>query len=72
MPARELVQMATWNGARALGRPDLGRIAVGANPGIAAIDVAPGDDPCATLIRQVKAPRRWVVRRNRNRKEATP
>ena len=55
--------MATWNGARALGREDLGRIAVGARPGIAAIDVTPGDDPCATLIRNVKTPRRWILRR---------
>ena len=63
VPARELVQMATWNGAKVLGRPELGRIARGARPGIAAVDGAPGDDACAFLIRNVKAPRRWISRR---------
>ena len=38
VPARELVQMATTNGARALGRDDLGRISKGARPGVAAVD----------------------------------
>ena len=63
VPARELVRMATWNGAKVLGRPELGRIARGARPGIAAVDGAPGDDACAFLIRNVKAPRRWISRR---------
>jgi cytosine/adenosine deaminase-related metal-dependent hydrolase len=63
VPARELLTMATWNGARALGREDLGRIAKGARPGLVAIDGEAGDDPSAFVIRNVKAPRRWVVRR---------
>jgi cytosine/adenosine deaminase-related metal-dependent hydrolase len=63
VPARELVRMATWQGARALGRPDLGRIARGARPGLIAIDGDPGSDPCAFVLKNVKAPRRWVVRR---------
>jgi cytosine/adenosine deaminase-related metal-dependent hydrolase len=63
VPARELVQMATWNGARALGREDLGRIVKGSRPGIAAIDGDPGDDPCAFLLRNVKVARRWIARR---------
>jgi cytosine/adenosine deaminase-related metal-dependent hydrolase len=63
VPARELVQMATWNGARALGRTDLGRIAKGARPGVVAVDGDPGDDACAFLIRNVKAPRRFVAPR---------
>jgi cytosine/adenosine deaminase-related metal-dependent hydrolase len=59
----ELLAMATWNGARALGRTDLGRIAKGASPGIFAIEGDVGSDPAAFAIREVKAPRRWVVRR---------
>ena len=64
VPARELMQMATWNGARALGRLDLGRIAKGARPGIAAVD-GDGliDSPSAFLLAHVKSPRRWVARR---------
>jgi cytosine/adenosine deaminase-related metal-dependent hydrolase len=69
VPARELVAMATWNGAQVLGRHDLGRIARGASPGLVAIDGEPGDDPCAFVLRHVKAPRRWVVRR---RERAAP
>jgi cytosine/adenosine deaminase-related metal-dependent hydrolase len=63
VPAADLVRMATWNGARALGREDLGRIVKGAKPGIVAIDGDPGDDPGAFVLASVKAPRRWVVRR---------
>jgi aminodeoxyfutalosine deaminase len=64
VPARDLLQMATWNGARALGRRDLGRIARGARPGIAAIEGSLGtEDPAAFVLAQVKAKRRWVSRR---------
>jgi cytosine/adenosine deaminase-related metal-dependent hydrolase len=63
VPARDLVQMATWNGARALGRPDLGRIARGTRPGLVAVEGAPGDDPAAFLLKNVKAPRRIVAAR---------
>jgi cytosine/adenosine deaminase-related metal-dependent hydrolase len=59
--ARELVRMATWNGALALGRSDVGRIARGARPGILAIEGEVGDDSCAFVLRNVKAPRRWLV-----------
>jgi cytosine/adenosine deaminase-related metal-dependent hydrolase len=78
VPPRELLTMATWNGARALGRADLGRIAKGARPGIALIEGEPreiGDDPCAFVLKHVKAPRRWLVRRAsaaaRSNREAT-
>jgi cytosine/adenosine deaminase-related metal-dependent hydrolase len=65
VPSEELVQMATWNGARVLGRTDLGRIAKGARPGIAMVEGAlDGADPSAFLLRHVKAPRTWVVRRS--------
>jgi cytosine/adenosine deaminase-related metal-dependent hydrolase len=65
VPASDLLAMATWNGARALGRQDLGRIAKGARPGLVAIDGDVGDDPSAFVLRQVKAKRRWVVRRGK-------
>jgi cytosine/adenosine deaminase-related metal-dependent hydrolase len=55
--------MATWEGARALGREDLGRVARGARPGLVAIEGEPGDDPCAFVLANLRAPRRWVVRR---------
>jgi cytosine/adenosine deaminase-related metal-dependent hydrolase len=63
IPARDLLRMATWEGARALGRDDVGRVARGASPGIFAIEGDPGDDPCAFVLRNVRAPRRWVARR---------
>jgi aminodeoxyfutalosine deaminase len=64
VPARDFLQMATWNGARALGRKDLGRIAKGARPGIAVVDAeVPPEAPASFLLANVKAPRRWVVRR---------
>jgi cytosine/adenosine deaminase-related metal-dependent hydrolase len=73
VPSRALVEMATWNGARALGRSDLGRIARGARPGLFAIEGPPeavGNDPCAFVLRQVKAPRRWLVPRRNQRTES--
>jgi cytosine/adenosine deaminase-related metal-dependent hydrolase len=68
VPAADLLRMATWQGALALGRPDLGRIAVGARPGVVAIEgagpgPAAGADPCAFVLAQLRAPRRWLVRR---------
>ena len=63
VPARDLLRMATWEGARALGRADIGRVAPGARPGLFAIDGDPGDAPDAFVLRQVRAPRRWIVRR---------
>jgi cytosine/adenosine deaminase-related metal-dependent hydrolase len=63
VPSWELVRMATWHGARALGLPSHGRITEGARPGLVAID---GDlpregDPCAWLLRNLKAPRRFIA-----------
>jgi cytosine/adenosine deaminase-related metal-dependent hydrolase len=63
VPARDLLRMATWDGACALGRSDVGRIARGARPGLIAIEGAIGQDPCAFVLRNVRAPRRWVARR---------
>jgi len=64
VPARDLVRMATWEGARALGRADVGRVAPGARPGLFAIDGDPGDAPDAFVLRHTHAPRRWIVRRS--------
>jgi cytosine/adenosine deaminase-related metal-dependent hydrolase len=62
VPAWELVKMATWNGARALGLPRLGRIAQGTRPGLVAIegDLPPDGDPCAWILKNPKAPRRLL------------
>jgi len=65
VPAVDLVRMATYNGAVALGRTRLGRIARGARPGVVAVDIADAaqsHDGAALLLRHVKAPRRWVAR----------
>jgi cytosine/adenosine deaminase-related metal-dependent hydrolase len=63
--AVHLLRMATWNGARALGRLDLGRIAKGSRPGILAIDAVapPNVDPSAFVLSHLRAPRRWIVPR---------
>lgn len=66
IPARDLVRMATWEGARALGRKDLGRIAVGSRPGLFAMETESLEgDPCAFAIANVRGLRRWVVRRGK-------
>jgi cytosine/adenosine deaminase-related metal-dependent hydrolase len=60
-----LVDMATTNGARALGRNDLGRLAKGRRPGILAVEgeLGANDDPCGWLLRRLGARRRWIARR---------
>lgn len=63
VPAWELVKMATWNGARALGREDLGRIARGARPGIYVVDGEVTGDPAVFLLSNIRAPRRELVAR---------
>jgi aminodeoxyfutalosine deaminase len=62
VPPRDLLRMATWEGARTLGREDVGRIARGARPGIFAIDGDVTGDPCAFVLANVRRPRRWIVR----------
>jgi cytosine/adenosine deaminase-related metal-dependent hydrolase len=58
-----LLRMATWNGARALGRVDLGRIVRGARPGVFLVEGDAGADPAAFVLASVRSPRRWLVRR---------
>ncbi|MBX3213543.1 MAG: amidohydrolase family protein [Labilithrix sp.] len=62
VPKWELVKMATWNGARALGREDLGRLARGARPGVFCVEGAAPGDPAALLLAS-RAPRRVLVAR---------
>ncbi len=64
IPFHELLAMATANGARALGRPDLGLFAKGARPGVLAFDTAATD-----MAALVAAPRRFVVSRFSSRPE---
>jgi aminodeoxyfutalosine deaminase len=62
VPASELLTMATWNGARALGLPRLGRIARGAAPGLVLLEGDLGAlSPSAFALRHVKAKRRWLA-----------
>ncbi len=63
VPAVELLRMATWNGALALGRPDLGRISCGSRPGIVAVDGRVEGDPAAFVLKNVRARRRWIATR---------
>lgn len=63
VPAWQLVRMATWNGAKALGRTDLGRIHRGAKPGIYAVEGDAAADPAAFLLRSLAAPRTVIAAR---------
>ena len=69
VPAHELVTMATWNGARALGRTDLGRLSKGARPGLLAVegDVGSGVDAAAFLLSNLRLPRRILAPRTAER-----
>ena len=69
VPAWELVRMATWNGARALGREDLGRLAKGARPGVLAVEGAvpsgtSAPDAAAFLLANLRLPRRMLAARS--------
>ena len=84
VPADDLITMATWNGAKALGRKDLGRIAKGARPGIYAVSVdsdahaantvggvrAEIDHPSRWLLAHLAAPRTCIVPRGRGGDDA--
>jgi cytosine/adenosine deaminase-related metal-dependent hydrolase len=65
VPAWELVKMATWNGALALGRPDLGRLAPGARPGVLAIEGAASasSDAASFVLANLRLPRRMLAPR---------
>jgi len=55
----QLIEMATAAGARALDRPDLGRIAKGMRPGVLLIEgsLRPDEDPGVFVLRQAPAQR---------------
>ena len=62
--ADDLFAMATWNGARALGRSDLGRVARGARPGIYAVETEEAiEHPARWLLSHLSEPRRCLVPR---------
>lgn len=61
VPKWELVKMATWNGARALGRSELGRIARGARPRLFVVDGPVTIEAAAYLLANVRAPRRELL-----------
>jgi cytosine/adenosine deaminase-related metal-dependent hydrolase len=61
VPAEELVRMATDGGARALGLPRHGRIAKGMRPGLVAVEGDVHGDPCAWLLANLGARRRFVA-----------
>lgn len=63
VPKWELVKMATWNGARALGRDDLGRLARGGRPGIFCVEGEVSGDAAAFLLANLRTPRRMLVSR---------
>lgn len=60
--ALALIAMVTANGADALGRADLGRVAKGRRPGLFAIE-GTTDDPAKFVIASVKSKRRVLVGR---------
>ncbi len=65
VPAWELVKMATWNGARALGRTDHGRLAKGTRPGIIHVVTSEGSvsDGAELLLENLCLPRRVIASR---------
>jgi cytosine/adenosine deaminase-related metal-dependent hydrolase len=66
IPPVVLIEMATWAGARALGRTDLGRIVKGSAPGLIAMKGEIGDaDPAAWVLAQPPGNRSWIARRKR-------
>jgi len=63
VPKWELVKMVTWNGARALGRDDLGRLARGTQPGVFCVDGDVTGDAAGFLLGNLRAPRRRLAAR---------
>ncbi|MBX3193134.1 MAG: amidohydrolase family protein [Labilithrix sp.] len=64
VPAWELVQMASWNGARAIARPDLGRLAKGARPGVIGVEGEAMNDPAKFLLANLRLRRRVLEPRS--------
>lgn len=64
VPPWQLVRMATWNGAQALARTDLGRVAKKSAPGIFAVEGDVTGDPAKHLLSNLGAPRVALVKRS--------
>jgi aminodeoxyfutalosine deaminase len=67
VPKDTLLAMATAAGARALGLPDLGRLAKGLRPGVLAVkgELATDDDPSTFVLRAPPAQRVWIQKPHR-------
>ncbi len=70
--ADTLLQMATWNGACALGISEIGRVAKGARPGLFAVDGHGPGSASEVLLASVGAPRRRLDRVSRGRSDTVP
>jgi cytosine/adenosine deaminase-related metal-dependent hydrolase len=58
-----LLRMLTWNGAQTLGRPDLGRIAQGACPGLVLFEGELGAVEPSAFVLAHRGTRRFIARR---------
>lgn len=67
VPAERWLHAATAGGAAVLGRPDLGRIAVGARPGLLLLDAPDARSACVSGVQ-----RRWLQRCLPARRPAPP
>jgi cytosine/adenosine deaminase-related metal-dependent hydrolase len=65
VPKATLLTMATAAGARALGRPDLGRIAKGLRPGVIAVkgELGASEDPSSFALRRPPTERLWIQKK---------
>jgi cytosine/adenosine deaminase-related metal-dependent hydrolase len=72
VPKQTLLTMATAAGARALGLPDLGRLAKGLQPGVLAAkgELGPDEDPSSFVLRTPPSQRVWIQKPHRAERPA--